>query len=83
MARAIIYSSWVFASSFPPIFFSILSFFYIGSRLSFVFLFCLIIWFMAVFWILTHHTQSWTKTHPDPATGFAVYTQPLVRVDWK
>ncbi|KAJ6457781.1 hypothetical protein C8R47DRAFT_1028820 [Mycena vitilis] len=26
---------------------------------------------------------SWTKTHPDPATGFDVYTQPLVRVDWK
>ncbi|KAJ7837978.1 hypothetical protein B0H14DRAFT_2790199 [Mycena olivaceomarginata] len=26
---------------------------------------------------------SWTKTRPDPATGFAVYTQPLVRVDWK
>ncbi|KAF8149722.1 hypothetical protein K438DRAFT_1624850 [Mycena galopus ATCC 62051] len=26
---------------------------------------------------------TWTKTHPDPATGFDVYEQPLVRVDWK
>ncbi|KAK7042679.1 hypothetical protein R3P38DRAFT_2891735 [Favolaschia claudopus] len=25
---------------------------------------------------------SWTKTHPDPATNFDVYDQPLVRVDW-
>ncbi|KAJ7872715.1 hypothetical protein B0H13DRAFT_2349366 [Mycena leptocephala] len=26
---------------------------------------------------------TWTKTRPDPATGFDVYDQPLVRVDWK
>ncbi|KAF7367015.1 hypothetical protein MSAN_00960600 [Mycena sanguinolenta] len=26
---------------------------------------------------------TWTKTYPDPATGFDVYEQPLVRVDWK
>ncbi|KAJ7872711.1 hypothetical protein B0H13DRAFT_2553264 [Mycena leptocephala] len=26
---------------------------------------------------------TWTKTRPDPATGFDVYDQPLVRVDWE